>query len=221
MSRALKITLGILLVAVVAGGIYVRGLQQRISQLGKPQQTEVKAHREVIQAPIATPTDVKVKAKLYWASKENQGALEAVEMELALSAEPALRAKQLINALIADAPSAEQRVLPADLELLELYVLPDGAVIADFSQALATETPSGIWSEQMAVDSIAHTLEANVAGARRLKILVNGQEMETLAGHLDLTSFFELHPVETAPSEVKPPPKTELTPPAAPGKLKN
>jgi spore germination protein GerM len=221
MSRALKITLGILLVAVVAGGIYVRGLQRRISQLGKPQQTEAKARREVIQAPIATPTDVKVKAKLYWVSKENQGALEAVETELPLSAEPAVRAKQLINALIADVPSAEQRLLPADLALLELYLLPDGTVVADFSQALATETPSGIWSEQMAVDSIAHTLEANVAGARRLKILINGQETETLAGHLDLTDFFELHPVEPAPTEAKPAPKVELTPPPAPGKLKN
>ena len=221
MSRAMKITLAILLVAVVAGAIYVRGLQERMAQFGKPQQTEAKARREVIQPPIATPTDVRVKAKLYWASKDNSNALEAVEVQLPLSAEPVLRAKQLINALVARAPSVEQRVLPADLELLELYLLPDGTVIADFSQALATETPSGIWSEQMAVDSIAHTLETNLPGARRLKILVNGQEAETLAGHLDLMGFFELHPAEATPSEVKPAPKAELTPPAAPGKLKN
>jgi len=36
----------------------------------------------------------------------------------------------------------------------------------------------------MAVDSIAKTLEANVPQVRRLKILIHGQETETLAGHL-------------------------------------
>ena len=39
----------------------------------------------------------------------------------------------------------------------------------------------------MAVDSITRTLEANVPQVQRLKILIHGQEVETLAGHLDLT----------------------------------
>jgi len=33
-------------------------------------------------------------------------------------------------------------------------------------------------------------LEANVPQVRRLKILIHGQEMDTLAGHLDLTQTF-------------------------------
>jgi len=92
-------------------------------------------------------------------------------------------------------------------------------VIADFSLALATATPSGILSEQMAVDSIARTLEANVPGVRRLKLLVNGQETKTLAGHVDLTDFFELHAVVPAEGEPKPAGNAGLTPPPAPGKL--
>lgn len=46
----------------------------------------------------------------------------------------------------------------------------------------------------MAVDSIARTLENNVAIAHRLKILIHGQEVDTLAGHADLTEFFDLNP---------------------------
>ena len=42
----------------------------------------------------------------------------------------------------------------------------------------------------MAVDSITKTLEANVPQVRRLKILIHGQEVETLAGHLDLSQAF-------------------------------
>jgi hypothetical protein len=55
--------------------------------------------------------------------------------------------------------------------------------------------PSGILSEQMAVDSIKSTLENNVPGLSRLKILIHGQEVETLAGHVDLTGFFDLNPL--------------------------
>jgi hypothetical protein len=42
----------------------------------------------------------------------------------------------------------------------------------------------------LAVNSITRTLEANVPQVRRMKILIHGQEVETLAGHLDLTGTF-------------------------------
>jgi hypothetical protein len=117
-----------------------------------------------------------------------------VEVQLPLSADPVKRARQVLDALIVDAPSEEQRTLPADATLLGFYILPDGTAIADFSEALASETPSGILSEEIAVESIARTVESNVAGARRLKILIHGQEVDTLAGHADLTGFFDLNP---------------------------
>jgi hypothetical protein len=66
--------------------------------------------------------------------------------------------------------------------------------VADFSEALANSIPSGIASEQLAVESIARTLEANIPQVRRLKILIHGQEVETLAGHLDLSGTFPLSP---------------------------
>ena len=115
-------------------------------------------------------------------------------MQLSLSTEPVQRAKQLIAALIAGPTGPGQRTLPTDTILLQFYLLPDGTAVADFSEALSGSMPSGILSEQLAVDSIARTLEANLSAARRLKILIRGQEVETLAGHLDLTGFFPLAP---------------------------
>lgn len=219
MSRATKITLGILVAAVVIGAIYVPGLHRRILRMGEPREMEAQARREVVRPPIATPSDVKSKARIFWASVKTPGTLEATEVEVPLSAAPVERAKQLIGALIESVPTPEQRTLPAELVLLELYILPDGTVIADFSQALATQLPPGILSEQIAVDSIARTLEANVPGVRRLKLTINGQETETLAGHVDATDFFELHAAAPAEGETKPAANPALTPPSAPGKL--
>jgi len=221
MSPRAKYVLGWLVIAVILGALYVPSLRESASRTAPTVRTEQQARRDIVQPPISTPTDVKVKAVLFWASKEVPTALDAVEMELALSAEPALRARQLIAALISNSPFLQQRVLPADAALLQFYLLADGTAIADFSDPLATATPSGILSEQMAVDSIVRTLEANVEQVKRLKILIHGQEVDTLAGHLDLTGFFTVRaelPADAAPAQANPG-TDQLTPPAQPGKL--
>jgi hypothetical protein len=189
-----------LLVCVAAGAIYFRGLHRRVLELAQRGQDEQQAVRQMTRPAITTPSDARVKAKLFWASKETEGALAPAEVELPLSAQPAQRARQLIEALIAAAPSPAERTLPADAALLALYLLEDGTAVADFSDALAHQTPSGILSEELAVASMARTLEANAPEIRRLKIVIQGQETETLAGHLDLTGFFEV----AAEAEPKP-----------------
>lgn len=190
MARKWKIAIAALAVAVLIGVLSFRGLRQRVERLSQAQSVEEQARREVLAPPITTPTDVTVAAKIFWAAGADQ--LAPVTVQLPLSADPAQRAKQVLHALIRSSPAAEQRTLPADAELLGFYVLPDGTGVADFSDALVSEIPSGILSEQMVVDSIVQTLENNVPTLRRLKILIHGQEAETLAGHVDLTGYFDL-----------------------------
>jgi hypothetical protein len=129
---------------------------------------------------------------MYWLSASSPDTLEATPIQLPLSANPVERSKQLLNALIAMAPAPERRTLAADATLLAFYIQPDGTAIADFSDELSTGTPSGILSELLAVDSITQTLGANVAGIQQLKILIHGQEAETLAGHVDLSGLFRV-----------------------------
>jgi hypothetical protein len=196
MPRNLKISLAILSVAVLIGLISLRGLHRRIENLSQEQGSEEQVRRELLKPAISTSTDAVVDAKIFWAAGPDHVA--AVDVQLPLSADPVKRARQVLDVLIRQAPSEAQRTLPADTTVLGFYVLPDGTAIANFSDALASETPSGILSEQMAVDSIARTLESNVAIAHRLKILIHGQEVDTLAGHADLTGFFDLNPPVTA-----------------------
>lgn len=211
MPRGLKIILGILVVAVVVGLISLRTLQHRMQRLRQSQAVEDQARHAVLAPPISTPTDVNVKAQVFWAAGPDK--VGPVAVNLPLSADPIQRSRQLIQALIANPPTEAQRTLPADTTLLAFYILPDGTAIADFSDALSSELPSGILSEEMAVNSIARTLESNVAGLLRLKILIKGQEVDTLAGNLDLTGFFDLNSAPAAPSVSQ---KTSPTPPANP-----
>jgi spore germination protein GerM len=167
-------------------------LHRRLLRLAQTQASEEAARREAVQPPVATATDTPGKATFFWISATKPDALEPMEMELPLSAEPAQRAKQILQALITKAPTPEQRTLPADASLLEFYIMPDGIAVADFSENLATATPSGILSEQMAVESIVRTVATNLPDLHWLKILIHGQETETLAGHIDLTGYLAL-----------------------------
>ena len=198
MPRTLKLALGLLAVAVLIGLVSLREMHRRIARLGELQSSEERARHEVLAPPISTPTDVTVKAKIFWAAGPDH--LAPVEMDLPLSADPVQRSRQLVRALLALPPTPAQRTMPADAVLLGFYLLPDGTAVADFSDALAAETPSGIVSEQLTVDSLARTLESNVPALRRLKILIHGQEVDTLAGNVDLTGFFDLNPPAQPPA---------------------
>jgi len=191
MPRNLKIILGLLAIAVVVGLISLRGLQRRMHRMAEARAAEESARHAVLAPPISTPTDVTAKAKIFWAAGPDK--IAPVEVEMPLSADPVERSRQLLLALIANPPTAGQRTLPADTTLSSYYILPDGTAIADFSDAISSEMPSGILSEELAVNSIARTLESNVPGLHRLKILIHGQETETLAGNVDLTGFFDLN----------------------------
>ncbi|MGH9728126.1 MAG: GerMN domain-containing protein [Candidatus Acidiferrales bacterium] len=216
MPRNTKITVILLVVAVLAGLIYLRVLHQRVARLARTQTTEEQERREVVAPPISTPTDVVASAQLFWLSAARSDQLSAVTVQLPLSADPVERAKQLIGALIASPPTPAQRTLPVGATLLSFYILPDGTAVADFSDALASEMPSGILSEWMAVNSIVQTLAANIPAITRLKILIHGQEAETLAGHIDTSGFFDMKtPPVTAPAtSAAPAPQPK---PAAPG----
>ncbi len=191
--RPAKIALVVLAIAVVIGVISFGSLRRRVNVLhGQNQTADEQARQAVLSPPISTPADQEGAATIFWAAGANK--IAPVQVQLPLSADPVHRARQVLLALIDNPPTSSQRTLPADTELLGFYVLSDGTAVADFSDALASETPSGILSEQEAVDSITRTLASNVPSLRRLKILIHGQEAETLAGHVDLTGFFDLNP---------------------------
>jgi hypothetical protein len=195
-TRWVSLVLGGLFGAVLIAALYFPILQRRVKQTAKLQpQTEEQARRELTQSVPANSSEPRVKAKLFWASNADDGSLSPVSIDLPLSTDPVLRSKQVLNTLLAGPVDSELRTLPPDAVLLAFYLLPDGTGIADFSEALASSIPSGIESEQLAVDSITHTLAANVPEVMRLKILIHGQEVETLAGHLDLTGFFAVNPL--------------------------
>lgn len=100
---------------------------------------------------------------------------------------PADRVKQIVADLI-EGPRTDRalRSLPSQTLLRQAFVLEDGTCWLDFSSDLGATLGGGSHRELLAVYSIVDSIALNVREVRRVGILVNGQPIETLNGHVDL-----------------------------------
>ena len=182
--RHLKITFGLMVAAALATSIYVWVLKRHERQT--PQAAQ-------LQQPVAPPpaAGAPVTVSLYVAD-DQQGALHREDASLSLPADPALRAQSLLRALIARYTQKDSaHPLPAGADVNDVYLV-NGTAVVDLNDALAAGHRSGVMVEELTVLSLVQTLAANLPGITQVKILVNGQERDTLAGHADLAYFYDV-----------------------------
>jgi hypothetical protein len=82
--------------------------------------------------------------------------------------------------------------LGAGSEIRDVYLVDPGLAVIDINAAFADGHRSGVLVEELTVVSLVQTLSANIPGITRVKILVEGNERDTLAGHADLSNFYEV-----------------------------
>ncbi|ATW25534.1 GerMN domain-containing protein [Candidatus Formimonas warabiya] len=98
-------------------------------------------------------------------------------------------ARAAMQELIAG-PSVESGLLPTipvGTQLLDINVRPDGVCVVDLSGELVKNHPGGSTGEEMTVYSIVDTL-TQFPSVKEVQILVDGQTVETIAGHLDVST---------------------------------
>jgi hypothetical protein len=181
--RHFQITLGLLLLAILVSGIYLVRLKRREEALN----LESTPTHPV--APIATGKQERIRVLL--AYDEDQ-ALRWRDAEVLLPTERTARAKEVLRAVLAQylqSPSPHTVGKGADIK--EVYLVSNDTLIVDATAPFADGHPPGILLEELTLTSLIETLTANVPGIARVKFLVDGQERETLAGHLDLMPFYE------------------------------
>jgi hypothetical protein len=64
----------------------------------------------------------------------------------------------------------------------------------DFSKEITSRHPGGLQEELATIYSIVNTITENVPGVDRVRILIQGMEAESLAGHIALNRFFHHSP---------------------------
>jgi Sporulation and spore germination len=188
--RHLLIGVAALLLLVVGMGVYVRNMRRRAGEL-----ESVAADALPVPPPASGPTET---VTLYVAD-DDAGILRARAAQIPLPGGRQQRAEELLRTLlrIYQQPGAAHPVAPA-ADIRSVYLVDPGAAVIDLNAAFADQHRSGILSEQLTVNSLVETLAVNVPGIQRVNILVEGKTRDTLAGHADLSEWFDVTTIEQA-----------------------
>jgi hypothetical protein len=192
--RHLQIGVAVLLVAVLGLSGYLYTLKRRTAA---PPAISEAAH---VAPPVEGP---KEEVTLYVAY-DDPGMLVARGASIPLPSGRQERAQEVLRALLAvylatDTPHA----MPAGAEIRNVFLVDPGVAVVDLNPAFADGHRSGIFVEELTVLSMVQTLAANVPAINRVKILIDGKERETLAGHADLTSFYDVSNVQQVVNQLK------------------
>ena len=100
------------------------------------------------------------------------------------------QAKQVIVELIAGSREGHLPVISEKARLREIYTSSDGTVCVDFTRHLVENHSGGSAGEIATVYAIVNSLTVNFPEIKRVRILVEGEERETLKYHIDLSLTF-------------------------------
>jgi hypothetical protein len=180
--RNVQITLVLLLVAIVGSGIYIlrlrRGTAESLRQASdlRPMGPGVVGSRALVKLSVAYDDD---------------GVFRSRELSVPLPSEASARAREVLDTLIAQYVSRPSPHPLAEGSAVNNVFLVNGKLaVVDLNQALADGHRSGIVVEDFTLISLIDTLATNFPQLEQVKLLVDGKERETLAGHADLKTTY-------------------------------
>lgn len=174
LGRILPIAIGVALLGLLAWG--VTSLLERLTE------------RETATAVTATPPPPSetphIAATLFYATAEGD-ALLPVQREVPLAEGLVAQGRQILTAQFAPPPAPYISAIPPGTMLRAFYVTEKGDAFVDVS-GISTAHPGGSLTEMLTVHAIVNAVTANLPAVQRVQILVDGKEVDTIAGHVDI-----------------------------------
>jgi hypothetical protein len=181
--RHLIIGVAVMLAVVLGIGVFLWRMRSHV----------VNAPASVTDArPVAPPPVGPTEAVTLYVAYDDSGTLRAQSVRVGLSAGRQQRAEEILRSLInLYLDKSSPHPLAPGSEVRSVYLVEPGLAVIDMNAAFADGHRSGILIEDLTVASMIQSLVANVGGIARVRILIEGKERETLAGHADLTNFYD------------------------------
>lgn len=194
--RQFLITTAFLFALSIAMSVYAWRLRRR--EIDTPQPEANVEH--VAPPPIAGPME---RVTLYVAY-DDPGELRAQSISIPL-ASGQQRAETLLQALVNIYTAKNSpHPLATGAEVREVFLVDPGLAVVDLNSAFVDGQVSGVLAEELTMTSIIQTLSTNIPGLVRVKVLVDGKERQTLAGHADLSGFYDVQQVAEVVKELSP-----------------
>ncbi|MCX6543171.1 MAG: GerMN domain-containing protein [Acidobacteria bacterium] len=138
-----------------------------------------------VTAGTAVPGERRIKVTLFYVAEDGLR-LSPVERDVPFAEGPGEQARRIIEAQLAPPPAPLLAAIPNGTTLRGLYVTERGEAFVDFDDAIRSAHPGGSLYELFTVYSIVSALTVNLPAITSVQILVDGHEVDTLAGHVDL-----------------------------------
>jgi spore germination protein GerM len=182
--RHLIIAVAILLAITLGMGFYVLRMRARVDR------TDVSAANT---QPVAPPVSGSSEQVTLYVAYDDAGVLRPKAVRITLPTGRQERAAEILRALLTlYLDKFSPHPLGPGSDIRDVYLVDPGLAVIDLNAAFADNHRSGVLVEELSVVSLVQTLSANIPGISRVKILVEGNERETLAGHADLSNFFDV-----------------------------
>lgn len=182
--RHLYFAVSVLLLAVLGMSIYAWRMRGR-AQAGSVTTLDSR--------PVAPPVAGVTEQVTLFVAYDDIGVLHSQSARIPLPSVRQERAEELLRALLAIyLDKSSPHPLPPGSDVRSVYLVDPGLAVIDINAAFADGHRSGVLSEELIVASLIQTLTANLPGILKVKILVEGKERQTLAGHADLSNFFDV-----------------------------
>lgn len=177
------IVLGALALALVALAVlfYTGGGREQIRHLAETALPK--------SAPAAEGGGGRLSVTLFFLSDDDD-LLHRETREIAAGPTPAEEAERALGELIKGSEKDYLSPLPPQTRVRQVFVNKDGTAYVDFGKEIMEKFSYGSSSELAAVYAVVNTLTVNFRPIKKVVILVEGSERETLGGHVDLTRPF-------------------------------
>ena len=136
----------------------------------------------------AAPTENatrKITARLFYVTEDGLH-LVAVEREVVYGEGTVEQARRIIEAQLDPAPEPYASAIPTGTRLRTVFVSGQGEAYVDLSPEVRWAHPGGSLNEILTVYTIVDALTANLPAITAVQVLIDGREVDTLAGHIDL-----------------------------------
>ncbi|HEV2961949.1 MAG TPA: GerMN domain-containing protein [Candidatus Angelobacter sp.] len=191
--RHFQIAITLLLVGILVSGIFIIKITHK-----EQAKTEIAAD----ERPVAPPVGGKQERIQILVAYDEDRALRWREVTVFMPEERSLRAKEALRAVLAQyLQSPSPHLMGKGTDIKNVYLINHDTLVVDTTSQFADNHPSGILPEEMTITSLIETLSANLPEIARVKFIVDGTDRETLAGHVDLMSFYDVSSVHELAKE--------------------
>jgi spore germination protein GerM len=138
-----------------------------------------------VAGATASAPQRKINARLFYVADDGTS-LVSLEREVAYAEDPVEQAKAIVAAQIEPVADPLVSAIPPGTSLRALFVTKSGEAYVDFSRELLAAHPGGSMNEMLTIYTLVDVLTVNLPAIGSVQILVDGKEVDTLAGHVDL-----------------------------------